>query len=74
MPSSVNNCRKVNWVGPNVSAFGFSTSIAWVVGVSCREETTGSLKPLGVRPPEDLGVLTKTTSPGLATLSGLVQV
>jgi hypothetical protein len=33
-------------VGPNVKAFGFSTSVAWVVGVSCREEITRSLKPL----------------------------
>ena len=32
-----------------MKAFGFSTSIAWVVGVSCREETTGSLKPLAGR-------------------------
>ena len=46
MPCSVNNCRKVNWVGPNMKAFGFSSSMAWVVGVSCREETTRSLKPL----------------------------
>src|SRR2546422_4871199 len=47
MPSSVCSCRNVNCVGPNVKAFGFSTSIAWVVGVSGREDTTRLLKPLG---------------------------
>src|SRR5881296_2151011 len=33
MPSSVCSWRNVNCVGPNVKAFGFSTSIAWVVVV-----------------------------------------
>src|SRR2546430_12579777 len=47
MPSSVCSWRNVNWVGPNVKAFGFSTSIAWVVGVSDREDTTLPRKPLG---------------------------
>src|SRR2546425_2973377 len=47
IPSSVCNWRNVNWVGPNVNAFGFSTSIAWVVGVSDREDTTRILKPRG---------------------------
>src|SRR2546427_12767100 len=47
MPSSVCSWRNVNCVGPNVKAFGFSTSIAWVVGVSGREDTTRILKPLG---------------------------
>src|SRR2546428_14150457 len=47
MPSSVCSCRNVNWVGPNAKAFGFSTSIAWVVGVSDREDTTRALKPRG---------------------------
>src|SRR2546428_109518 len=40
MPSSVRSWRNVNCVGPNVEAFGFSTSIAWGVGVSGRESTT----------------------------------
>ena len=44
-PCSVNNCRKVNWVGRNMNAFGFSSSIAWVLDVSGREETTESMKP-----------------------------
>jgi hypothetical protein len=47
MPSSVNNWTKVNWVGRNMKAFGFSSWTAWVVGLRCREEITGSLKPLG---------------------------
>src|SRR2546428_2222631 len=47
MPSSVCSCRNVNCVGPNVKAFGFSASIAWVVGVSGREDTTRVLKPRG---------------------------
>jgi hypothetical protein len=55
MPSSVNNRRKVNWVAPNVKACGLSASIARLVGVSCREEMTGTVKPFGAsivrRPP-----------------------
>src|SRR5439155_22620867 len=47
MASSVFSWRNVNCVGPNVKAFGFSTSIARVLGVSRRENTTGTLKPLG---------------------------
>src|SRR2546422_5494582 len=47
MPSSVSSWRNVNCVGPNVKVFGFSTSIAWVVGVSGREDTTRILKPRG---------------------------
>src|SRR5881397_2495740 len=47
MPSSVCSWRNVNCVGPNVKAFGFSTSITWVVGVSDRADTTLILKPLG---------------------------
>src|SRR5439155_4543771 len=47
IPSSVCSWRNVNCVGPNVKAFGFSISIAWVVGVSGREETTRILKPRG---------------------------
>src|SRR3989449_10321278 len=47
MPSSVSSWRNVNCVGPNVKVFGFSTSIAWVVGVSDREDTTRILKPRG---------------------------
>src|SRR5207249_3400396 len=50
IPSTVLSWRNVNWVGRNTKAFGFSTSIARVVGVSCREDTTGTLKPLGGPP------------------------
>src|SRR2546425_3456327 len=47
MPSSVCSWRNVNWVGRNTKSFVFSSSIARVVGVSCREETTWALKPRG---------------------------
>ena len=47
IPPSVLSWRNVNCVGRNVKPFGFSTSIAWVVGVSAREDTTRVLKPLG---------------------------
>ena len=47
IPSSVFSCRNVNWVGRNAKVFGFSTSIARVVGVSGREDTTRAFKPLG---------------------------
>src|SRR3989441_7878718 len=47
IPSSVFSWRNVNWVGRNAKAFGFSTSIERVLGVSCREDTTLPLKPRG---------------------------
>ena len=47
MPPSVLSWRNVNWVARNSKASGFSTWIAWVVGVSGREYTTWILNPLG---------------------------
>src|SRR5213593_1249837 len=47
MPSSVCSCRNVNCVGRNVKPAGFSGSIARVVGVSGREDTTRVRKPRG---------------------------
>jgi hypothetical protein len=59
-----------------MKALGFSNSIAWVVGVSRRDETTGILKPSRSvpRPTEDLRVGAKTRPRGLATHAGPVQV
>src|SRR5439155_9333337 len=71
-PPSVCSWRNVNCVGPNVKAFGFSTSIAWVVGVSGREDTTRLLKPRGgpanPRPPMCLGA--RTRLPYFVTMAG----
>src|SRR2546428_539524 len=47
MPSSVLSWRKVNCVARNAKVSGFSSWIAWVVGVSGREDTTRTRKPLG---------------------------
>src|SRR5207245_1890844 len=47
MPSSVLSWRKVNCVARNAKISGFSSWIAWVVGVSGREDTTRTRKPLG---------------------------
>src|SRR5207247_6698130 len=47
MPSSVFSWRNVNWVGRKVNAWGFSNSIARVVGVSDRDATTRVRKPRG---------------------------
>src|SRR5947208_1714276 len=45
--SSVFSWRNVNWVGRKVKAWGFSTSIARVLGVSDRDATTRVRKPRG---------------------------
>src|SRR3989442_1519512 len=47
MPSSVLSWRKVNCVARNAKVSGFSSWIAWVVGVSGREDKTRTRKPLG---------------------------
>src|SRR5436853_7202301 len=45
IPASVFSWRNVNWVGRKVKAWGFSSSIAWVLGVSDRDATTRVRKP-----------------------------
>src|SRR5437667_6199620 len=47
IPSSVFSWRNVNWVGRNVKAWGFSSSIARVLGVSQRDSTTRVRNPRG---------------------------
>src|SRR5438552_10897733 len=47
IPSSVFSWRNVNWVGRKVKAWGFSSSIARVLGVSDRDATTRVRKPRG---------------------------
>src|SRR2546430_16465370 len=47
IPSSVFSWRNVNWVGRKVKAWGFSSSIARVLGVSDRDVTTRVRKPRG---------------------------
>src|SRR5437867_11672836 len=47
VPPSVFSGRKVHWVGRKVKAWGFSSSIGRVLGVSDRDATTRVRKPRG---------------------------